>query len=261
MALSVEKEVEKVKLSVRKAVPQSAADGISMQVKLLADVSGSFKDEFMSGLVNPFFEAALCIAAAIDPDKVVQVIAFSDSAKDTGDYGVEHADTIVREFLERTPRSVLWSGTDYGCALNELIESNDSPVNEVVEKASGFFANLFGSSKKTAPVQTTTTTTYSDKPWLALFLSDGEDFGSRQEFMSKLQQLSNEGVFTVLIGANSDKSVTFSRLLEAADAVEGVTFHRISDLNGCSTDTLYSKIFDEEFRRWYTAYTTKAAAA
>jgi hypothetical protein len=262
MALSVEKEVEKVRLSVKKAVPQSGAAGISMQVKLLADVSGSFQDEFQSGLVNPFFEAALCIAAAIDPDKVVQIVAFSDSAKDTGDYGIDHADTIVKEFLNRTPRGVLWSGTDYGCALNALIESNGSanPVAKAVEKTGGFFSNLFGGSKP-APAVTSTPATTSDKPWLNLFLSDGEDYGNRDEFMKKLKQLAGEGVFTVLIGANSDRSVTFSRLREAADAIDGVTFHRISDLNGCSTDDLYNRIFDEEFKNWYAKYMSSKAVA
>lgn len=257
MTLQVEKEVAKVRLSLEKVLPKSVVDGISMQVKLLADVSGSFQDEFQSGLVNPFFEAALCIAAAIDPDKVVQIVAFSDSAKDTGDYGIDHADTIVREFLNRVPRGVLWSGTDYGTALTALIESNQPET--VVEKASGFFANLFGSKKPTTPAATAVKSD-TDKPWLALFLSDGEDFGNRNEFMSNLKKLADDGVFTVLIGANSDKSVTFSRLVEAADAVEGVTFHRISDLAGCSTEALYAKIFDAEFKRWYTAYASKAVA-
>jgi hypothetical protein len=253
MALNVAKEVDKVRLSVKKALP--ACDGVSMQVKLLADVSGSFQDEFQSGLVNPFFEAALCIAAAIDPDKVVQIIAFSDSAKDTGDYGVDHADTIVKEFLGRVPRGVLWSGTDYGTALTTLIESNVQEAKPA--SISGLFSGLFGKKEQAAPAATQT----SDKPWLALFLSDGEDYGNRSEFMNNLKELSAQGVFTVLIGANSDKSVTFSRLKEAADAIDGITFHRISDLAGCSTDTLYSRIFDEEFKGWYTKYAASQAVA
>jgi hypothetical protein len=242
MALDVNKEVAKVKLSIKKAVP--VTDNIAMQVKLLADVSGSFQDEFASGLVNPFFEAALSIAAAVDPDKKVQVVAFSSEAHDTGDYGVESADTIVNDFLKRTPRNILWYGTDYGRAVKTLNESANP------KKSSGFFSSLFGKNTK-----------QDDKPWLALFLSDGEDGGNSNEFIRGLQQLSERGVFTVLIGANSSPQVHFSLLREAADKIDGVTFHRVSDLKGCSTDSLYEKIFDDEFKNWYARYmATKAVA-
>ena len=255
MALDTKKEVEKVKLSVKKA---TGADGISMQVKLLADVSGSFKDEFDSGLVNPFFEAAACIASAIDPDKVVQIIAFGDSARDTGDYAIENIGSIVPDFLGRVPRNVLWSGTNYAGALEALIESNSATsLPAAPKKTGGLFSGLFG--KKEEPAIAVDTP--SDKPWLALFLSDGEDYGNYNKFSQKLSELATSGVFTVLIGANSDQSVKFSALVSAADSINGVTFHRISDLSGCSTDELYSRIFDAEFAGWYKNYVANKAIA
>jgi hypothetical protein len=248
--LNVDKEVERVRLSVQKAAP-SAGPAFSMQVKLLADVSGSFRDEYQSGLVDPFFQASLCIAAAIDPDKVVQVIAFGDSAADTGDYGIDNPDGIVQEFLGRVPRSVLWSGTDYHAGLQILSESEP-------EQPAGFWGSLFGGKK--APTQSGARA--DGKPWLVALLSDGEDYGNRDAFMKELRKLTTSGVFVVLFGANSDKSVTFKRLVDAADAIEGVTFHRVSDLSGISTQALYDKVFDDEFTRWYNAYsgqnTTKA---
>lgn len=258
--LNVEKEVKMVRLSVTKAVP-SAGPNFSMQVKLLADVSGSFKDEYQSGLVDPFFQASLCIAAAIDPDKVVQIVAFGDSAADTGDYGIDNPDGIVKEFLKRTPRSVLWSGTDYHAGLRVL--SKDAPVaKKPAEEKTGFWGGLFG-KKSAEPVAQTVQVANDDdgKSWLVAFLSDGEDFGDRNAFMNELRKLTSNGVFVVLFGANSDKNVTFARLVEAADAIEGVTFHRVSDLAGISTQALYDKVFDAEFSRWYTNYTSQTAKA
>ena len=240
MSLPMVKEQEKVRLVLQK---QDIPPAFKINVKLFADVSGSFRDEFTSPLpgggyvVDPFFTAALAIAGEIDPDRNIQIIGFSDRALDTGDYSLDHAGSLRQEFLSRA-QPILWGSTDYGRALQALLESEG-----MASKLGGLIKGLFGFGKKTPPPR--------KEAYLALFVSDGEDMGSHQYFLSQLRQLAEMGTFVVLIGANSDKKVQFERMREAAEAVEGCTFHRLTDLAALKTQQLYERIFDQEFKRWH----------
>ncbi|AXE28598.1 hypothetical protein DK842_00845 [Chromobacterium phragmitis] len=241
MSLPMVKEREKVRLVLQK---QDIAPTFKINVKLFADVSGSFRDEFTQPLpqggyvVDPFFTAALAIAGEIDPDRNIQIIGFSDRALDTGDYSLDHADNLRAEFLNRA-RPILWGSTDYGRALQALLQS---------EGMAGMLGNalksLFGFGKKAEPAA-------KKEAYLVLFISDGEDLGSHEHFISQLKQLAEMGTFTVLIGANSDHGVKFERMRQAAEQVEGCTFHRLTDLAKLGTSQLYERVFDTEFKRWY----------
>jgi len=248
---NVEKETQAVFNTVKNAGVDTSQ--FSMEVKLFADVSGSFQDEYRAGLVDPFFNAAKAIANAIDPDKKVQVVGFSDKAADTGDYEITN-ENIVQDFLNRSRNAgILWSGTDYAKGL-AILREDAKAVSVAKSVASGFgsaLKGLFGS--KPSPAAQTGATS-GKKPWLVMFVSDGEDFGSESKFNEILKEFASHGIFTVLIGANSDENVTFSRLVKAAKDIDGVTFHRISDITGIQTTDLYAKIFNAEFVNWYSAY-------
>ncbi|AMC36201.1 VWA domain-containing protein [Janthinobacterium sp. B9-8] len=240
MSLPMAKEQEKVRLVLQK---QNVPPSFKINMKLFADVSGSFKDEFTKKLANdsyivdPFFTAALAIAGVIDPDRNIQIIGFSDRALDTGDYSVDGAEGIRTEFLQRA-KPILWGSTDYAKALEALLKS------EAMEKSlGGMLKGLFGFGKKK--------TVEKKEAFLVLFVSDGEDMGSAQNFISQLKELAEIGTFVALIGANSDKNVKFNLMQKAAKEVEGCTFHRLTELASLSTDQLYDRIFDTEFKRWF----------
>ncbi|WP_137940319.1 VWA domain-containing protein [Chitinivorax sp. B] len=252
MSLPMAKEQEKVRLVLHK---QDVPATFKINMKLFADVSGSFKDEFTKKLpkggyvVDPFFTAALAIAGEIDPDRNIQIIGFSDRAKDTGDYSLNHAENIREEFLRRAD-SILWGSTDYGTALETLLKSDS-----MVKKTGSLLKNLFSFGKKkpeAAPAK--------KEAFLVLFVSDGEDMGSEDHFISQLKELSAIGTFVVLIGANSDRSVKFKLMQKAAEDVEGCTFHRLTALASLSTDQLYEHIFDAEFKRWFEKLPTEYKA-
>lgn len=243
MSLPMAKEQEKVRLILNK---QDVPPSFKINMKLFADVSGSFEDEFTKKnakgtyVVDPFFTAALAIAGEIDPDRNIQIIGFSDRAKDTGDYSIDHAENIREEFLRRAD-SILWGSTDYGNALQALLKSDS-----MAKKTGALLKSLFSFGKKKPEAAV------ADKKeaFLVLFISDGEDMGDEEFFISQLKELSSIGTFVVLIGANSDRSVKFQLMKRAAEEVEGCTFHRLTDLSNLSTDQLYERIFDAEFKRW-----------
>jgi hypothetical protein len=242
MSLPMVKEQEKVRLLLQKSDVPAA---FKINVKLFADVSGSFRDEFTQAkngkyVVDPFFTASLAIAGEIDPDRNIQIIAFSDRALDTGDYTLEHAHNIRAEFLKRAS-AVLWGSTDYARALEALLKSD-----RMNKSVGGLLKGLFGFGKKAEKAEPA-----NKEAFLVLFVSDGEDMGSESNFIDHLNELAKLGTFVVLIGANSDKNVKFSLMKRAAESVEGCTFHRLSDLTSLQTHDLYERIFDEEFKRWY----------
>lgn len=240
MSLPMAKEQDKVRLILQK---QNVPPGFKINMKLFADVSGSFKDEFTKKLpgggyiVDPFFTAALAIAGVIDPDRNIQIIGFSDRALDTGDYSVDTETEIRSDFLNRA-KPILWGSTDYAKALEALLKSK-----AMEQTLGGMLKGLFGFGKKT-PAE-------KKEAFLVLFVSDGEDMGSAPNFISQLKELAKIGTFVVLIGANSDKKVKFNLMQKAANEVEGCTFHRLTELANLSTDQLYDRIFDTEFKRWF----------
>ncbi|AZN37438.1 VWA domain-containing protein [Iodobacter ciconiae] len=239
MSLPMAKEQDKVRLVLQK---QNAPPGFKINMKLFADVSGSFKDEFTKKLpsggyiVDPFFTAALAIAGVIDPDRNIQIIGFSDRALDTGDYSVDTETDIRTDFLNRA-KPILWGSTDYAKALEALLKSK-----AMEQTLGGMLKGLFSFGKKK--------TAEKKEAFLVLFVSDGEDMGSAPHFISQLNELAKIGTFVVLIGANSDKKVKFNLMQKAAAEVEGCTFHRLTELASLSTDQLYDRIFDTEFKRW-----------
>lgn len=229
----VEQEIGKVKLALTKTLQTEKLPDFKIEVKMAADVSGSFADEYANKLVDPFFDAAVSIAQVVDPDKLVQIVAFSSEAFDTGDYGVDDAKDVKTEFLRRVPASMLWRGTNYGRALEAF--NVDAP------KSTGLFSGLFGAKK-----------TVVNSPTILLFLTDGEDGGNEATFLRNLSLMVASNYFIVLIGANNDSRQDFATLVKADEQIEGVSFHKLSDLKSLSTDKLYQQIFNQEFTKWFT---------
>lgn len=243
--LNLSKEQNKV-LDLTKA--SNNGREFKMQVKLCVDTSGSFKDEFEDGSVGGLLQRAIAFASVIDPDGLVETVAFSDRAKHLGELSTAEFSDPTKVFLERA-RETLWRGTDYAAALRILTEAQSSPAK--AEKT-GFFSGLFGKKKEAAA-----TGTASAYPNLVVFVTDGENMGSDSEFNNQLAKLiQNEDTFVVLLGiANAPVNFT---LLEKADAkFNGVSFVNCNGMESLSQDQFYTNIVTKELTQFLDKWEAK----
>lgn len=236
MALSLDKEQKKVKLSLEKVTKKAVPP---VQVKLLTDVSGSMRSDYdkNSGYMYPILQRSIALASIIDPDKVVQIIAFDTDAYELGDFGVNEFESIWKEFST----SKYWGGTNYAAAFNKVLETR-IPTS-VTQKAKGFFGRLLG---KTETVQGTPVTT---EPELIIFFTDGADGGSDTKFLNAVNQVLDKNTYLMCIGAGGSQYY-YSRLKQLADDRDNVGFVYFKDARNLSDDTFYDTILSGELGEW-----------
>lgn len=235
MALSLDKEQKKVKLSLEKVTKKAVPP---VQVKLITDVSGSMQSHYNknSGYMYPILQRSIALASIIDPDKVVQIIAFENKAYELGDFGVDKFDDIWQEFNN----SKYWGGTNYAAAFEKVLETR---TPSVTKKAKGFFGRLLG---KTETVQGTPVTS---EPELIIFFTDGADGGSDSDFISAVNKVLDKNTYLMCIGAGGSSSY-YSRLKRLADDRDNVGFVYFDDARNLSDDTFYDTILSGELGKW-----------
>jgi len=235
MALSLDKEQTKVKLSLEKVTKKAVPP---VQVKLLTDVSGSMQSNYDKnrGYMYPILQRSIAMASIIDPDKVVQIIAFDTKAYELGDFGVDSFDSIWKEFDSKR----FWGGTDYSAAFNKVLETR---TPSVTKKAKGFFGKLLG---KTETVQGTPSTS---EPELIIFFTDGADGGSDREFIEAVSKVLDENTYLMCIGAEGGEYY-YSKLNKLADERDNVGFVYFKDAKNLSDDTFYDTILSGELGKW-----------
>ncbi len=235
MALTLEKEQAKVKLSLEKVTKKEVPP---VQVKLIVDVSGSMSGHYdkNSGYMYPILQRAIALASIIDPDKVVQIIAFDTKAHELGDFGVDDFDGIWKEF----DTNKFWGGTYYAAAFNKVLETR---TPSVTQKAKGFFGKLFG---KTETVQGTPSTS---EPEMLIFLTDGADGGSDNEFITAYNQVLDANTYLMCIGAGGSE-YCYGRLKKLADERDNVGYVYFKDTRNLSDDKFYETILSGEFGEW-----------
>lgn len=228
MGLTLDKQQEKVKLTLKKVVQK---DVPPVQIKLLNDVSGSIQNAYnQSGFMFPILQRCIALASIIDPDKVVQIIAFDNEAYELGDFGVENFDSIW-EVFKNPPRGMrFWGGTSYAAAFNK--------INDLRTPSTGFFGKLLGKSKKVA-----------DEAELIIFLTDGQDGGSESKFRAALDKAANKNTYVMCIGAGGSEHY-YSTLKSIADEKDNVGYVYIKDAHNISDDQFYDLILSGEFGKW-----------
>lgn len=235
MALSLDKEQKKVKLSLEKVTKKAVPP---VQVKLITDVSGSMQSHYNknSGYMYPILQRSIALASIIDPDKVVQIIAFENKAYELGDFGVDKFDDIWQEFNN----SKYWGGTNYAAAFEKVLETR---TPSVTQKAKGFFGRLLG---KTETVQGTPVTS---EPELIIFFTDGADGGSDSDFISAVNKVLDKNTYLMCIGGGGSERY-YSRLKDLADERDNVGFVYFNDARNLSDDTFYDTILSGELGKW-----------
>lgn len=236
MGLSLDKEQKKVKLSLEKVTKKAVPP---VQVKLLADVSGSMQSNYNKsyGYMYPILQRSIAMASIIDPDKVVQIIAFDTKAYELGDFGVDAFESIWKEF---DTRGRFWGGTDYAAAFNKVLETR---TPSVTQKAKGFFGKLLGKT------ETVSGTPVTSEPELIIFFTDGADGGSDREFIEAVNKVLDKNTYLMCIGAGGGESY-YSKLKRLADDRDNVGFVYFSDATNLSDDKFYDTILSGELGVW-----------
>lgn len=229
MALSLDKEQKKVKLTLDKVTKKAVPP---VQVKLMADVSGSMRSNYdhNRGYMFPILQRSIALASVIDPDKVVQIIAFDSKAYELGDFGVDQFDSIWKEFST----SKYWGGTNYAAAFNKVLETRTP------SKVKGFFGKMFGKSPEPQP---------ASEPELIIFFTDGADCGSSSEFRAAIDKVLDKNTYLMCVGAGGSESY-YGALKKLADDRDNVGYVYFSDASKLSDDKFYETILSGELGEW-----------
>ncbi|WNA16072.1 hypothetical protein XaC1_429 [Xanthomonas phage XaC1] len=232
MALSLDKEVEKVKLTLDKV---TTGDVPPVQVELLADVSGSMGSAYTQrGWMYPILQRTIALASVIDPDKVVQLTIFDTSATSLGDFGVDKFESIYKAFDGK-----VGGGTDYESAFNQVLSNRNSPV----QKAKGFFGSLFGKKDNSAAKST------SKEPSLIVFFTDGEDGGSTSSFLKAVDKVLDGNTYLLCIGAGGSE-YSYRTLKQLADQRSDVGYVYFDKPHNLTDDQFYNTVLSGEFGEW-----------
>lgn len=255
--LNLAKEQNTV-LNLAKA--KNAGNDIKMQVKLLQDVSGSMSDEFRNGLMETVLQRVIAFASVIDPDHKVETIAYSSRSHHMGELDITAFDNATQVFLEKA-KPVLWGGTNYASVFEAL---NNADGKELLVEAKAESTGLFGkiksmfTSNPTPALVAPATATAEEYPNMVIFITDGEDGGSRSAFMNQLATTIADGnTFVLLLGAGNEPT-DFSLLQDADKKFEGVDFVSANGIRDLDNDTFYEKLMTPELMRFITRWNEKA---
>lgn len=244
MALSLSKEQEKVKLSLQKISKNKPPP---TQVKLLVDVSGSMKDHYkQNGYMLPILQQSIALASVIDPDNVVQIIAFDDKSYNLGDFGVNNFDNIWKEFKN----SDFWNNTDYATGINEVIKDKNV-VEKVFKTKPGFLNKLFGEKSKTKVMIEPREKT--NEPNLVIFLTDGQNNGSHSQFIKAVNQLLDGSTYLMCIGSGGLQKY-YQNLEQLADERGDVGYVYIENPKHLSESQFYDIVLSGELGEWLNQF-------
>lgn len=232
--LSIKKEVEKVSTLITRKIPNL---DVSIDVEMLVDVSGSTHKHFSNGKIEEIFQRTMAFSDRVDPDKKVGVTAFSDEVVNCGDFPSSQFDQFIVEFMRKANKA-LWGGTFYHLAFESLIESVGNKKISFLGKT---FNSLFG---KSAEVEV------KPKHRLVVFITDGQDQGSRSSFEKAVKTLIDDGhTYIMAIGVGEQRD--FACLEELDKKFHGFNFHFVSDYEALNDDSFYEIMLSDEFVQWY----------
>lgn len=242
MALSLDKKVEMVRLSLEK---RNVPNDIIMQVKLALDVSGSAKGLYQSGAMQELVDRFIPVAMRFDDNQSLESYAFSDSIQQMQDVKPEMFGRYVNDFFLDDIRSgVLWSGTKYSVALEGMMEDFISTRQETIElPASGFFGKLFGKTEK----QSVTVLETPTPPVYIGFATDGETNNDESQTEAIIQRLTTLNTYIQFLGIGREN---FRFLKRMADKYGHVGFATFPDLANTSDQAMYDALITDEVCEW-----------
>lgn len=231
MALSLEKKTELVRIQLEK---NNIPNDLVMQVKMILDVSVSFKWAYENGTINELVNRLIPLGMRFDDNASLEAYAFGSQATKTSDITVKDFDSYIDKKFLKDARSVLWGGTAYASALRLLME-DIKPTSA----PKSFLGKLFSSKKVEQN---------SDVPNFVMFITDG-DSGDESETERLLAQLAGTKTYVQLIGVGYG----FRFLKRMADKFDHVGFVNFTDISNTGDEEMYKQLLGAELCNWIKA--------
>jgi len=205
------------------------------EVKLAVDISGSFEDEWRSGVVAQLVLRAGAAAHLLDSDGAVDIMAFNTKVTPWG--SVKMATTDVAKWLKEKQQTIHWGGTAFAPILSACAPNL---VSGVAVKASGLFAGLFGSRQESAPVSTR-----GSKGTVVFILTDGDSQDGSE--CSKLAESQKDaGIYYMFINVDQ-LARTAAQLSAKYDFIGHKHFPKLSQM---SDEEVFDSLLSGELMQW-----------
>jgi hypothetical protein len=241
-------DLQKTALDV---VKSKGFDGVTAQVKVAMDISGSMGGYYGNGTVQETSDRLLALGMQFDVDKSIDVFAFDTKSHDVGSVNEQN----FYGFVDRSLTRLVGGGTQYAPVMKDIIKSSDLPKATPVEAAKGLFGKLFG--KKEAEVSTDTKAT---TPVFVMFITDGDNF-DHAEAERVIREASNQPIFWKFVGIGHDNFAFLKKLDDMKGRfIDNANFVHIKDINKTSEEELYNLLL-QEFDEWLVEAKAKGILA
>ncbi|MDD2368446.1 MAG: VWA domain-containing protein [Sulfuricurvum sp.] len=234
---SVEKKAEGIKFKIEKKIGRS----VSAQVCLLLDKSGSFEDEYQSGLVQEVLQNIFPFALVFDPDKSLDLFTFHHRSQERKSVTLQNWENYIKD--QRLDRDNDWGNTYYAYPIEDALKKYGFLE---IKKTGGFLG--FNSTKTMLFNQNSS----DGHPVICYLVTDGENADkSETDKLIKSCQDNKQNIYFMLIGIDNDGNQDFKFLDKLAKKYNNCGFVTIKDLRqSLKNDTFDELIFQDELMNW-----------
>lgn len=242
------------------------ATKIVAQCRMYFDVSGSFYDEHRDGYTQGAVARMYGVASIVDPDKNLEVVAFSDNYGSLPDVTASNFDDYIKTYIMRGHPGWFWNGTHFAGPLQDLVTNHNTKLAQLAQiKASVASAvtnavkSMFSFGRKSEPQQPvvqqpTPEAIRAECPTLVFIYTDG-DPSSTSDYLESMRQMSlleqANTTFVMFVGVGNNSKYPLPK--EAAEKYGCVDFVHLSaaDLRDLSDEALYDKVLaTPKFVKW-----------
>lgn len=234
---SVEKKAEGIKFKIEKKIGRT----VSAQVCLLLDKSGSFEDEYRSGLVQEVVQNIFPFALVFDPDKSLDLFTFHHRSQERVSVTLHNWENYIKD--QRLDSDNDWGSTYYARPIEEALKKYGFLE---IKKTGGFLG-----------FNTTQTVVFKENskdgyPVICYLVTDGEnaDTAETEELIQNAKK-NQQNIYFMLIGIDNDGNQDFRFLNALATKYDNCGFVTIKELRkSLQNNTFEELIFQDELITW-----------
>lgn len=227
----------------------TALEGLTAQVVLALDFSGSMEHLYTNGKVQELVERILPLGLAFDDNDEVDFYLFHNGS-------IKLPENITRTNLNGYIRSKVLNkysmgGTNYAPIINTIVTAYTGwvPATTAPEKK-GFFSKLFGGNeeeKKSSVIENLTKPL--ENPVYVIFITDGENI-DKEAAEEAIRNASRYGIFFQFVGIGNERFQFLQKLDDLSGRrIDNANFCKINDVSSKSDEELY-KLLLTEFPGW-----------
>lgn len=206
--------------------------GITAQVGLAMDASGSMKDLYEMGVVQSVTTRLLAVAGQLDDNGLMDMWSFHREFNRLPPVSEKEFDTYVRTQILENRTVTKWGGTSYAPVLEDV-------MTYYFGKSTGGF---LGFGRKTTVAESA-----GVDPVLLNFITDGAN-DDQDAATALFESAKAKPVYFNLIGIGHEG---FDYIRQAAEDFPNVGFVAIRDITRISDDDLYNALITDELSTWF----------